>query len=99
MGFLGVVMTVDRRKLFALGGLGAIGASTGEFGPEVDPNYGASITIRVRRERTDSGGLEWAVLVPDFDARWMVGRYLPPVKWMPLNEWLSSVEEISSKYE
>lgn len=84
-------MSIDRRKLFALGGLGAIGIGTGEIGPEADPNYGAAITIRIRRERTEHG-LEWAVLVPDYDMRWTPGREIPPVKWMPLSEWLAAVE-------
>lgn len=89
-------MTVDRRKLFALGGLGAIGVGTGEFGPEADPNYGPSLTIKIRKDWTPNG-VEWCVLVPDFDLKWQVGRELPPVKWTPLAEWLKAVEELNAK--
>jgi len=83
---------MDRRKLLALGGLGGIGASTGEFGPEADPNYGGSLTIRIQRTMYDS---EWTVLVPDLEHKWLPGRYMPPVKWMPLSEFLAELDKLT----
>lgn len=88
-------MTVDRRKLFALGGLGAIGIGTGELGPEVDPAAGGSITVKIRKSWTEKGFV-WAVMVPDFDYVWQPGLATPPVKWMPLTEWLAALDKINA---
>lgn len=77
---------IDRRKLFALGGLGAIGATTGQSGPELDPSS-AAVTVRLSRRL----GV-WSVLVPDWEYAGDVGAMAIPLKWMPLTEFLATLD-------
>jgi hypothetical protein len=88
-------MSVDRRKLFALGGLGALGAGTGLAGPELD--WPAGITIRISWRWSAGPKPGWHVLVPDWDHdfQWNVANVAtqtPPVKWMPLEEFLAALK-------
>lgn len=80
-------MTIDRRKLFALSGLGAIGAGTGALGPEVQLGSGG-IVIRIYQDYSG----RWVVAVPDFDAdpNWLPGHVMP-VKGMPIDEFLAAI--------
>jgi hypothetical protein len=82
-------MSIDRRRLFALGGLGAVGAGTGALGPELNLHGGITVTLY-----QDLDG--WKVAVPDFDyagGRWRAGSILP-MKGMPITEFLAELEKL-----
>lgn len=80
-------MAIDRRKLFALGGLGAISVGTGEHGPEFDVALAGAVTVKLGRRYG-----EWCVLVPDWNYKWHVGAAAPPVTWMKLSEFLAVLD-------
>jgi len=84
-------MSVDRRKLFSLGGLGAFTFVGGVQGPEFD-HIAGGLTIRIYRE---FGG-EWKVVVPDWDyvngGDWRPGKQLR-TKGMPLAEFLAHFDD------
>jgi hypothetical protein len=75
-------MDIDRRKLFAVGGAGAIAGIGGIQGPEVDFNGG--VTIRIFKGRDG-----WNVAVPDWDG-YRPGD-IPAIKGMPINEFLQAL--------
>ena len=83
-------MTIDRRKLFALGGMGIVATGgTGALGAEVNPAF-PGITIQIRLV-----GNGWEVAVPDWEheAKMPVHQgYLMPVTWMPLPEFLETMK-------
>lgn len=79
-------MTVDRRKLFALGGLGVIGAGTGAYGAEANLHGGVTVTL----QRSYDG---WGVAVPNLDEGWRPGD-IPQVKLMPIADFLAALEEL-----
>lgn len=81
-------MGIDRRRLFALGGVGAFGVGTGACGPEIDIAAAGAITAKFALRYG-----EWCVLVPDWDLDWHVGTNAAPVKWMPLAEFLTAIEQ------
>lgn len=83
-------MAIDRRKLFALGGVGALGIAGGERGPEIDVGAAGALTVKIARRCG-----EWCVLVPDWDLRWAVGAHAPPIKWMPLAEFLAQIDAVN----
>lgn len=91
-------MTIDRRRLFALGGVGAFGAGTGLLGPEFD-HITAGIVVRLYQE-SDGG---WKVVVPDWGFieddsfggiyRWRPGQQLR-TRGMPLEEFLAQMSGV-----
>lgn len=85
-------MNIDRRKLFALGGLGAVGAAgTGALGPEYTLHGGITITI----QQMNDGG--WGVAVPDWDemkSRWHKVHMTPVIKIMPMAEFFDELNKM-----
>jgi hypothetical protein len=75
-------MDVDRRKLFAVGGFGALAGLGGIQGPEA--SFAGGITIRIQRHPDG-----WMVAVPDWDT-YRIGE-VPAVKMTPLNEFLAAL--------
>ena len=81
---------MDRRQLFALGGMGVLVAGgTGAKGAEI-PLMGGGVIIQVRYYRRT-----WEVLVPELDGT----ENLPPIegymvatKWIPLSVFLSVMD-------
>ena len=78
-----------RRRLLALSGIGALAAGTGIFGPEIDPGSAGALVIRVKKHWG-----KWQVCVPDFDSVWTPGVVMPPIKWMPLEEFLAELDAL-----
>lgn len=85
-------MSIDRRKLFALGGLGAVGIGTGVYGPELD-FASLGITVRLRRDYKTG----WGIIVPDWDGHpdWQPGK-IHAVKTMPVAEFLAALDEATA---
>ena len=82
-------MSIDRRKLFALGGAGAIGAAGGRLGPEF--NLHGGLTIHVVK-----GHDGWLVATPDWEM--INGPYfqpgmIPQVKMVPVTEFFEMLEK------
>jgi hypothetical protein len=75
-------MDMDRRKLFALGGLGAVAGLGGIQGPEV--SFHGGVTIRIFK-----GSDGWMVAVPDWDG-YRPGD-VPAVTGMPIDEFLAKL--------
>ena len=80
---------LNRRRLFALGGLGALAAGTGIHGPEIDPDLPGALVLRVRKNYKT-----WVVCVPDYETAWTPGVMMPPVKWVPLEEFLAELDTL-----
>jgi hypothetical protein len=76
-------MSIDRRKLFAVGGFGALAGVGGVRGPEVHLHGGITIHI----VKGDDG---WLVAVPDFDHYRFNGE-IPAIKMMPMAEFLEAL--------
>ena len=82
---------MNRRGLFALGGLGAVGLGTGTLGPELDfLTHG--LTVRLVRWKN-----EWCIVVPDFEGHkdWRPGE-VHATKGMPVNEFLAELDKMSA---
>lgn len=93
-------MAIDRRKLLAFGGLGAIGAGTGLNGPEI--RFGSQgLTIHIIR-----GDKGWFVAVPEFNKvdyhgrtieQFNPARELLPIKTIPLDEFLKALDDLGNE--
>jgi hypothetical protein len=84
-------MDITKRRLLAAGGLGVlVGGGTGAKGAEINPSA-PGFTIMVSKHH----GV-WSVIVPDLNDETYTGKYpetyIQPVKWMPLVEWLKTMD-------
>lgn len=84
-------MGIDRRSLLAIGGLGAFGGGAGMAGPETALGIPLGLTIRVIKNWADG----WCVVVPDPDQGWVIGSHTPPIKLMPIKDFLDQIDKLN----